>query len=244
MYEITAEERERNREDEEFIRFIEKATELRSGVALAALQPSKRDVLEKVFGRYGTEAVILASDPDYVLWTDDFIQAQLSAQEFGVRRAWTQLVLSTMADAGLFTSDEYCEASARLIGMEYVATSFDAATLLAGFRLANWAPESRPAAQFVKIFADPLADLQQLFGIFVSFIEKLSREPISPASRCAVMRSLLDALEDQPQAMASLGSLRQLSPRIFGMNALGLKQFAECFDFWLKQRDEPLIMPG
>jgi tetratricopeptide (TPR) repeat protein len=88
MYEETAEEKERsNREDEEFIRFIEKVTEVRSGVALAALQPSKREVLERVFGQYGAESLALASDPDHVLWTDDLLQAQSSAQEFGV---WDQ----------------------------------------------------------------------------------------------------------------------------------------------------------
>jgi transcription elongation GreA/GreB family factor len=245
VYEETAEEGERRgREDEEFMRFVEGATELRSGVALAALEPSKREVLEKVFGQYGSESMVLASDPDHVLWTDDLLQAQFSAQEFGVRRVWTQLVLGTFADVGLMSSDEYGEASARLIGMEFVATSFDASALLAGFKLAGWAPHRRPAAQFVRVFADPLADWQQLFGLFVSFIERLYREPILPASRFAITRSLLDALGGRPQAMVSLGSLRQLSPRVFGINALGQQQFAECFDLWLKYRDEPLILPA
>jgi hypothetical protein len=223
---------------------IENATELRCGVALAALQPSNRELIEEVFGQYGGESVVLASDPDYVLWTDDLIQAQLSAQEFGVRRVWTQLVLGTIADAGLVTSDEYSEASARLIGMEYLATLFDASTMLAGFGMAEWSPAPRPAAQFVKVFSDPLADLQQLFWIFVSFVERLYRESISSASRCAITRSLLDALGGRPEAMALLASLRQLSPRVFGINAIGQSQFAECFDLWLKHRDGPLILSG
>src|SRR5207248_1015222 len=124
--------------------------------------------LERVFGQYGAESVALASDPDHILWTDDLLQAQSSAQEFGVRRVWTQLVLGTLADAGLISSDDYSEASARLIGMEFVATSFDASALLTGFKLSGWSPQGRPAAQFVNVFSNPLGDLQQLFGIFVS----------------------------------------------------------------------------
>ena len=38
--------------------------------------------------------MVLAPDPDSVLWTDDLIQAQTSAQEFGSRRVWAQIVLN------------------------------------------------------------------------------------------------------------------------------------------------------
>ena len=41
--------------------------------------------------RNGAEALVLASDPDHILWTDDLIQAHLAAQEYGVRRVWTGL---------------------------------------------------------------------------------------------------------------------------------------------------------
>jgi hypothetical protein len=101
MYEHTEESRaQANREDEEFIKFVESVTESRSGVALAAVEASKRAILENLFGQYGAEALVLASDPDHVLWTDDLIQAHVSAQEFGVRRVWTQLLLGTLGDAG------------------------------------------------------------------------------------------------------------------------------------------------
>ena len=104
MYEHTEESTaQANREDEEFIKFVESVAESRSGVALAAVEASKREVLENLFGQYGAEALVLASDPDHVLWTDDLIQAQVSAQEFGVRRVWTQLLLGTLGDEGLIS---------------------------------------------------------------------------------------------------------------------------------------------
>jgi hypothetical protein len=105
------------------------------------------------------------------------LQAQVSAQEFGVRRIWTQLLLGTLADAGLISLEEYTDASSRLIGMEFITTMFDASSLLAGFRLAGWLSHVPPAAQFVKIFADPQANGQRLFTIFVGFIQKLFQEP-------------------------------------------------------------------
>jgi hypothetical protein len=241
---VAEEEERRRRDDEEFVKFVESQTEYRSGIALAALQPERRELLENKFGQYGAESIVIAADPDLVLWTDDLIQAQFSATEFGARRVWTQLVLGSFAEAGLISSDEYAEASAHLIGMDYVATIFDASILLAGFRLGGWSPEQYPARQFVKIFADPFAGLQQLVQIFVSFVERLHREAILPASRCAIVQALLDALAKHPQAMVPLKSLRQMSPRVFGINAVGQQQFDACFDRWLERRGNPLILPG
>ena len=245
MFTRVAEDEERQRQDDAaFVKFVESQTEYRSGLALASLQPERREFLEKAFGQYGAESIVIAADPDLVLWTDDLIQAQLSATEFGARRVWTQLVLGSFAEAGLISSDEYAEASARLIGMDYVATIFDASILLAGFRLAGWSPEQYPAKQFGKIFADPEAGLHQLIQIFVSFIERLHRETIPSASRCAIVRALLESLAKHPQAMVPLKSLREMGSRVFGINAIGQQQFDACFDRWLEQRGNPLILPG
>jgi tetratricopeptide (TPR) repeat protein len=153
MYEETATEKEeRIREDQEFIELLEKTCKVKAAPALAAIEPEKREALEKFFGSYGAESMVLASNPDSVLWTDDLIQAQTSAQEFGSRRVWTQIVLGAFTDLGLLTTDEYAEATARLLGMEFVATQFDSLSLLAALKLATWSASKRPAAQVLKRF--------------------------------------------------------------------------------------------
>ncbi|HEV8039423.1 MAG TPA: hypothetical protein VGP62_11215, partial [Bryobacteraceae bacterium] len=223
---------------------VESNTESRSGAALAAVEASKRELLENLFGQYGAESLVLASDPDHVLWTDDLIQAQVSAQEFGARRVWTQPLLGTLADGGLISLEEYTDASARLIGMEFITTMFDASSLFAGFRLAEWASYVRPAAQFVKIFSDTQTDVQALFTIFVGFIQKLFQEPIARSDRCGITRSLLDGLGRRPDGAVLLMSLRQSVAWVFGVNAVGQMQFEECYDHWLAHREHPLLLPG
>jgi hypothetical protein len=243
MYEESAEvKRERSEEEERFVREVEKFTEIKSGFGLAAIQPSRRETLEQLFGSYGAESIVIASDPEYVLWTDDAIQAQCAAQEFGVRRVWTQVVLQTLADLGLISPDEYCEASARLIGMEFVVTLFDASILLSGFRLAEWSAERSPIVQFIEVFADPAADLKQLFILLVGFVTKAFREPISEETKCRATQALLDAMAGRDGAIEGLKSVRGLSQRIFGVNALGQTQFDNCFDLWLAHRTKQLIL--
>ena len=244
MYEETpADKEQRHRGDEEFVRLLEKATERRSGLGLAALQPEKREPLEKFFGPYGAESMALASDPDCVLWTDDLIQAQTSAQEFGSRRVWTQLVLGALTDAGLLAPEEYSGASANLIGMEFVATLFDSLSMLTAFKLASWSHESRPAAQIMRIFSDPTTDLQSLFRIYVEFTIRLYREPVDPEIRCLVTRVFLDVFARRREDISLLSNLRKLSSTVFGVNGVGKDQFDECFDRWMKRRDGPLIYP-
>lgn len=180
--------------------------------------------------------MVLASNPDSVLWTDDLIQAQTSAQEFGSRRVWTQIVLVALADLGLLTLDEYAEATAKLLGMEFVATQFDSLSLLAAFKLASWSASKRPAAQVLKTFSDPTTDVRALFKIFVEFTIRIYQEPLTPETRCSVTSTFLDLFSNRPGGMQLLTSLRRSSNALFGINAVGRKQFDECFDRWNEQR--------
>jgi tetratricopeptide (TPR) repeat protein len=242
MYQETvADKEQRNREDEEFIRLVEKTCKIKGGPALAALQPEKREALEKFFGSYGAETMVLASNPDCVLWTDDLIQAQTAAQEFGSRRVWTQIVMGALADLGLLTPEQYAEATARLLGMEFVATQFDSLSLIAAFRLASWSASNRPVAQALKTFANPGADLRGLFRIYVEFTVRLYREPVTPETRCATTETFLGVLSQRLDAMPLLTGLRRSSSAVFGINAVGKTQFDRCFDSWMARRREPII---
>jgi len=245
MYMETAEDKERGRqEDKEFVQFVEEKTEIRSSPKLAGVEPEQRQVLEKLFGVYGAESIILATEPDHILWTDDLLQAQVAGQEFGVNRVWTQLMLEYLAEAGLITYDELNDATARLIGMKFVATSFGVPALLSGFRIANWSAAAWPAKHFIDVIADPTTDLQQMFGILVGFVERLYREPISSLTRGAVARSLLEAFAGRPVGLNLLTSLRARSVQVFGINVVGAGQFDECYDIWLRHRNQPMIMVG
>jgi tetratricopeptide (TPR) repeat protein len=236
MYQETvADKEQRIRQDEQFIELVENNCEVKGAPALAAMQPEKREALEKLFGSYGAEAMVLASEPDNVLWTDDLIQAQTSAQEFGTRRIWTQVILGALTDTGLLTAEEYHEATARLLGMEFVATQFDSASLISSFNLASWSPSNWPVGQVLKTFSNPTTDLRALFRIFVEFMIRLYREPITPETRCSVTSTFLDIFARRQSGMPLLTALRRTSDSVFGINAVGRKQFDDCFDRWNKQ---------
>jgi len=244
MHEETAEVRqERRRNNEALLQQIRSSVKILPVVELAAIEPSKREVLVEFLGQYGAESVVLASNPDYILWTDDLVQAQIAVNEYGVRRAWTQLIVNDLAEAGLLTAEEKDKAAAQLVGMKFVSTLFDSSTILKSVELSDSKEWRQPLKEVIKVFADPKADIRSLLGIFVDFVVKLYRATLLPETRCSVVGAFLEALWANSQARKTLIELRKSTSRFFGLNAVGEAQFNECFDRWVNNKDNP-IFPG
>jgi tetratricopeptide (TPR) repeat protein len=240
--EQTAEQKaERRTTDQEFLDKLKIAIEIVPVIRLSTIEPSKREPLEEMFGQYGAETMLLATNPDTVLWTDDLIQGELAKSEFGVKRTWTELVAEQSVLAGDLAAGEKERVVASLIGMEYSATSFDSSVMLKAVEMADATPWRTPLKQFVDIFRKPTGNLQGLLGIFVDFIVKLYREAYLPETRCKVVTALLDALwETVPLRMALL-RLRKASSQFFGLNTVGQQQFETCFDNWYAGKADKLV---
>jgi hypothetical protein len=242
--EETADQKAKRRlQDQEFLNWAKDAIQIVPLMELATLDPDKRESLEKLFGQYGAESMMLASNPDFVLWTDDLIQAQIAASEFGAKRAWTQLLLDQTAQVGQITDAEKNRAVAALIGMEYTVTTFDSSILLSAVEMSDATPWRWPLKQFIQVFQKAQSDLQGLLGIFVEFLTKLFREPYLPESRCKVVTVMLNALWRNVVLRLPLVRLRKASPQFFGLNPVGQTQFDQCFDQWYGTVSEKIVIP-
>lgn len=102
--------------DQEFLDRLKLVVEIVPVMELSALEPVKREPLEKVCGSYGAETALLAFRPNTVLWTDDLIQAELAKAEFGVKRAWTEVIAEQTMLVGQITDAERQRIVASLSG--------------------------------------------------------------------------------------------------------------------------------
>jgi hypothetical protein len=98
-----------------------------------------------------------------------------------------------------------------------------------------------PLKETIQIFANPKADFRSLLGIFVDFAVKLYREPLLPDNRCIVVCAFLDALWRNVAARPVLLNIRKSMLRLFGLNQVGESQFNECFDRWVKLKENSII---
>jgi hypothetical protein len=165
------------------------------------LEPDRREVLDQAFGRYGTEAILLAGAPARVLWTDDHRLARFAAGERGVRRVWTQAVLQHCVETGKINQEDYSRASAKLIGFEYAFTSLNPNVLMSAARIANWDIRQWPLKQAINQFASGSVELNILLRIAVLFAIQLYREPILLEARDRLFNQVLDSLAIKPAGL-------------------------------------------
>src|SRR6185437_15734377 len=85
--ETTEEQSEKQRiAFEEYVQCIQNNVEIVPVPQVATLTVERRDLLEKILGRYGLESAILSLSPGSICWTDDFAAAQVAKSELGVER--------------------------------------------------------------------------------------------------------------------------------------------------------------
>lgn len=211
---------------------------------LAGFEVERRQLLDKAFGRYGAEAIVLASTPSHVLWTDDHRQARFASTEHGVRRTWTQAVLQFAALRGIITPAQYLDASAKLLGSGYEFTASNSQVLLRAGAAAEWDPNRRPFKQVLDQFKSEHVDLTPQVQLATLFLTQLYREPVAEAVRDQVLLRILDNLATRPNGLDGIRAIHQVVPRAFGLNVVGAGQCAARIKRWLEVHTaRELIIP-
>lgn len=187
---------------------------------LAAIEPERRDDYVKFFGNDGAEAIVLAARPGRVLWTDDFTVAGIARSEFGIRRLWTQLALSTQLDDGRLDADKFVDMSARLIGWGYEFTGNNLAILIRAGEIADWDVDRWPFTQVIAQLQAPSLDdapaLQLCAGLIVHLYQSsLLRQRIE-----TVILRLLETLSRRQHGIAIVGAIERVTDRLFGLDVV------------------------
>lgn len=243
MHEETVEfKRKRADANRAFLDLIEKHCEIVPVEAVASLPPEKREPFDKLFGLYGTESMLLASKPGYVLWSDDLVQSVIAATEFGARRVWTQTVLVYLAELDATWAKDRDISTAKLVKMDYRITFFDCSSILEAVHLTGARPWESPLVELVRQFERAEAELSSIFPILEELAVRLFRENLMPENRCRVMKAFLEAMWMNPAVRRGIINLRSKSAWIFSLNPVGQSQFNNCFDAWLKQIQNPILM--
>jgi tetratricopeptide (TPR) repeat protein len=242
LYEEPSEQRrDRIKRDKEFCEAILAKTKIKPHLGLASIEETQRETLIKFLDEYGTEAVIVAMEPDTVLWTDDLTQGDLATSMFGVRRVWSLAFLEFCLRRGLLSTERYTETVAKLVGMRYQVTPFNNVVLVQAAKLAKYQPSAWPFAQAVEAFSIPNAMVDQLLRIILLFFIQLSEESVVSQGVGGLVTALLEALWQNPQARLPLLALRKNSARVFGLNVVAESNFNSIFDNWSRKHSKDIL---
>jgi len=242
LYEEPSEQRRgRTKRDKEFCEIILAKTKIKPHLGLASFEETQRETLIKFFGEYGTEAAIMAMEPDTVLWTDDLTQGDLATSMFGVRRVWSLTFLEFCLRRGLLPAKRYAQAVAKLVGMRYQVTPFNNVVLVQAAILAKYQPGAWPFAQAVEAFSIPNTAVDQLLRVMLSFFIQLAEESVVSQGVGGLVAALLEAIWQNPKARVPLLAVRRNSRRVFGLNVVAEANFNAIFDQWNRQHRNDIL---
>lgn len=176
---------------------------------LSATSEQVKRPLIAIFGRYGTQAILLAKKPGRVLWSDDFVQSSIAVKEYGARVAWTELVVANLESKGLVTRKEAVATVTSLLGYRYEVLILTPAIFVESARRAGWDKISSPFSHALAPFAS-LRVTENIFAIIGGIASETIREVADNKERALVIRGLLETIAARRDGIRVLGLISRV----------------------------------
>jgi type IV secretory pathway VirB9-like protein len=171
---------------------------------LSAMAEETKKPLIAIFGRYGTQAILLAKKPGRVLWSDDFVQSSIAIKEYGVRVAWTELVVANLESKGLLSRKDAVAAVTTMLGYRYEVVTITPAIFVESARRASFDKSVSPFSHALVPFIN-LRITENIFAIIGGIASETIREVADNKERAIVIRSLLETIAARRDGIRVLG---------------------------------------
>ena len=168
------------------------------------------DLFQQLF----VDTILIASQPGYLLFSDDEILRSYAKTNFGIDAGischvdgvWTQVVLKHCVHRNLLDKAEYNKMTIELVRSRYYHTIFDTDVLIEAARQADWKP-AEPYNSLVQTFGDRRTNLLSALNGTVDFLFELWIQPILVDPRKSLTFRLLDELTSGREIRAVLIAL-------------------------------------
>jgi tetratricopeptide (TPR) repeat protein len=229
--EITPEQRERRRA---FLASMRDAVRdhcvIRPSLKTAELEPRQREQLIQTLGRHNLDSMLLATESDAVLWTDDLILAIVGRADFQCQRVWTQAVLIVLQQEGTISQQDYDRAIAELVGAQYHGVLWNANTLLAAAEIAEWRMDRWPVPQAMRGLGDKEANPLERIRIAAEAVRAVWRLDFDPLRKQSFLFAVLAGIG----SISLVRRLQQAVPPIFSVDVFSADEVVDCISAWLR----------
>ncbi|MGL6074634.1 MAG: PIN domain-containing protein [Fimbriiglobus sp.] len=216
---------------------VRQYTEILPCMKTASLEPKRREQLMTLLGRHNLDSMLLASESDTVLWTDDAILGVLGRTEFQAQRVWTQVVLLHRHESGSLGRGEYCQAVAKLIGRHYHSIYYDAETLIAAADVAEWDTRRWPMPEVMQALHNPAADPNHRIRIAAMAIRAAWQRDLPLMKRQGYVFAVLAGLRSQ----RIIEGLIRFLPTISPLDVFTNSEVVKLAQHWLRHTTEVLL---
>lgn len=215
-----------------FIQLVLGKCDVHGCPGLAYMDPELREVLADGLGKDVVESMLLARAPDHVLWTEDYLTAEVAAHEFGVCRVWAQLIIEHSYTAGLFSKDLFLESSAKLLGYRFEATLLNHVIIWKAGELAEWDIRRWPLAQALHAFENKGIEVANAAVLAALTIIGLFNRVSSHELRKDVITEIFDRLLWREGGREAITHLYFALPKLFPHDRFARDEVFEIIRGW------------
>ncbi|MGD2248289.1 MAG: hypothetical protein PVF58_07760 [Candidatus Methanofastidiosia archaeon] len=213
------------------------------------IRRDKREELENSLGKSFFDTILIAGEPENMLYSDDallryfakndeHIRQLFGGTEFNVDGVWTQAVLMHCLNNSFLDRDSYSKMIVRLVCSHYYFTSIDADVLIEAARQSNWIP-IEPFKTVSGILSRKNCDESSIMNLVLNFFFKLWKQQIPVALRNYLVLSLLDNITDGKNQDEILDRLVFLVRKRFSILPLS-KRIISLVKLWKKLSEQVL----
>ena len=175
-----------------------------------------RQKLNDLFQAVFIDTLLIASEPGYLLLSDDERLRLYAKTDFSVGAGinldvdgvWTQAVLEHCVNKKFLGKAEYNKMTIKLVCSHYYHTTFDAEVLMEAVEQSNWIP-SEPYTTLVTTLANQGALHSSVLDVAADFLYRLWTKPILPRVPNHLTLALLDGLTSGRRTQTVLKPLIQ-----------------------------------
>jgi len=158
------------------------------------MNAKKRQEMEKVLTKTAVDTILLASEKNRILLSDDERLRMLAVTEFKVLSSWTQPLLIKLQNLDAISADEYRLGIIQLAMFHYRHTIISPDIILKAAEEAEWASKSPFTDVVSEIIRKDITE-DSLITVIIGFLILLWRQPITYVQRQFLTQYVVAAMK-------------------------------------------------
>lgn len=199
--------------------WIDKKCEIIPCTPALGIDREKREQDQKMLGIESYESVLIASQENKILYSDDERLRSLSKITYKCNGVWTQLLLLEMLNNGFIKMNEYSKVVLKLLNSNYYHTSINKDILIEAGNQSGWKIE-KPLTEIMAKLGEGPSDLKSSVLVGTEFLSELwnKRSDIEEETKKEITKKLLKIITDNRSITDVIYPLKQIIERMFVKN--------------------------
>lgn len=198
------------------------------------IQRDRKEQLEDLFGEDALSTILVATQQEYFLWSDDERLRFVSGGEFKTKGVWTKFILEHLLEAQLISKEEHDEITIGLLERNYSFISVNADILLKAAKKAEFKP--RPPFSSAAAALGGRVNFDSAMEVAARFAIDLWRQPISINARDNMLGHLLAAITRDRNLAVTVKALQGVVGRRLVLSPIEAKRIIDTIETWALAR--------